>query len=144
MTETSTKLTRRHKLLLASLATVSLSLGAAGVVSAQNSPTPDKPAPASEEVDGVDCADGINAATGADCDGGPSANAANDPTEADTGTESEADKPESSGASDEVDGVDCEDGIDAATGADCDGGPSANAQNGADDTTEAATETAGK
>jgi len=29
---------------------------------------------AAEEVDGVDCENGIDAATGAECDGGPSAN----------------------------------------------------------------------
>jgi len=76
MSEAPTKFTRRHKLLLASLATVSLSLGAAGIVSAgQNpaSPTGGN-APASEEVDGVDCENGIDAATGAECDGGPAAN----------------------------------------------------------------------
>jgi len=87
MSEAPTKFTRRHKLLLASLATVSLSLGAAGIVSAgQNpaSPTGGN-APASEEVDGVDCENGIDAATGAECDGGPAANpqdGADDATEA--------------------------------------------------------------
>ena len=69
MSEAPTKFTRRHKLLLASLATVSLSLGAAGIVSAGGGN-----APASEEVDGVDCENGIDAATGAECDGGPAAN----------------------------------------------------------------------
>ena len=76
MSEAPTKFTRRHKLLMASLATVTLSLGAAGVVSAAQSPassTGDN-APVSEEVDGVDCENGIDAATGAECDGGPSAN----------------------------------------------------------------------
>jgi len=34
---------------------------------------------ATEEVDGVDCENGIDAATGAECDGEPAANAANDP-----------------------------------------------------------------
>lgn len=72
MSKTPTKFTRRHKLLLASLATVSLSLGATGVVYAQS------PAPASsgatEEVDGVDCENGLDAVTGAECDGGPAAN----------------------------------------------------------------------
>ncbi len=76
MSKSLTKLTRRQKLLLASLATVSLSLGAAGAVSAaQNPPAPPGGSdPSSEEVDGVDCQDGIDAATGAECDGGPSAN----------------------------------------------------------------------
>ncbi len=87
MSEAPTKLTRRHKLLLASLATVSLSLGASGVVSAaQNPPSPPGVnAPASEEIAGVDCADGLDAATGAECDGGPAANpqdGADDATEA--------------------------------------------------------------
>ena len=87
MSEAPTKFTRRHKLLLASLATVSLSLGAAGVVSAAQNPAPPTgvSAPASEEVSGVDCADGIIAATGAECDGGPAANpqdGADDATEA--------------------------------------------------------------
>lgn len=141
MSESLTKLTRRHKLFLASLATVSLSLGAAGVVSAaQNPPASPGSDPSSEEVDGVDCQDGIDSATGAECDGGPSANAANDPAEGDTGQESEADEAERSDAAEEVDGVDCENGIDAATGADCDGGPSANPQDGADDGAEAAGE----
>ncbi len=136
MPDSPTRLTRRHKLFLASLATVSLSLGAAGIVSAaQNPPGPSSGStPASEEVDGVDCQDGIDAATGTECDGGPSANAVDDPAEGDTRQESEADE--------EVDGVDCENGIDAATGAECDGGPSANPQDGADDTAEAANEPA--
>jgi hypothetical protein len=138
-----TKLTRRHKLFLASLATVSLSLGAAGIVSAaQNPPGPSSGSTLAEEVDGVDCQDGIDAATGAECDGGPSANAADDPAEGDTGQESEADEAETADAAEEVDGVDCENGIDAATGAECDGGPSANPQDGADDTAEAANEPA--
>ena len=148
MSEETTRLTRRNKVMLASLAIVSLSLGTAGIVSAQNTPTSGKTAPAGEEVDGVDCENGIAPATGAECDGGPSANAANDPAEADSGTESEADEteadePESSDAAEEVDGVDCENGIDAATGAECDGGPSANPQDGADDAKEAS-EAAGK
>ncbi len=133
MSEAPTKFTRRHKLLLASLATVSLSLGAAGVVSATQNPASSSGgnAPASEEVPGVDCVDGLDAATGAECDGGPA--------EADTeGTE--AGESETSDAAEEIDGVDCENGIDAATGAECDGGPAANPQDGADDATEAANE----
>lgn len=74
MSEETTRLTRRNKVMLASLAIVSLSLGTAGIVSAQNTPTSGKTAPAGEEVDGVDCENGIDAATGAECDGGPSAN----------------------------------------------------------------------
>ena len=83
MSEAPTKFTRRHKLLLASLATVSLSLGAAGIVSAANDPAEadtegseaeENDAEENEEVDGVDCENGIDAATGAECDGGPSAN----------------------------------------------------------------------
>ncbi|MEO7572844.1 MAG: hypothetical protein ABIX10_10440 [Acidimicrobiales bacterium] len=163
MSEAPTKFTRRHKLLLASLATVSLSLGAAGVVSATQNPASSTGGnePASEEVPGVDCVDGLDAATGAECDGGPAANAANDPAEADTeGTEAEesetsdaaeeidegdtegteAEESETSDAAEEIDGVDCENGIDAATGAECDGGPAANPQDGADDATEAANE----
>ncbi len=141
MSEAPTKFTRRHKLLLASLATVSLSLGAAGIVSAAQNPASSTGgnAPASEVVSGVDCVDGLDAATGAECDGGPAANAANDLAEADTeGTEAE--ESETSDAAEEVDGVDCENGIDAATGAECDGGPAANPQDGADDATEAANE----
>jgi hypothetical protein len=149
MSEGPTKFARRHKLLLASLATVSLSLGAASIVSAGQNPAPPTggTAPASEEAPGVDCTDGLDA-TGAECDGGPAANAAVDPAEGDTGTETEADEskteadePESSDASEEVDGVDCENGVDAATGADCDGGPGANAQDGADDATETGSQT---
>lgn len=143
MPDTSTKLTRRHKLFLASLATVSLSLGAAGVVSAaqnQSTPTSSVTTPA-QEADGVDCQNGIDP-SGAQCDGGPSANAANDPAEGDTGTETEA--AEGAASSDEVNGVDCENGIDATTGAECDGGPSANPQDGADDATETSTESVSK
>ena len=90
MPETAMKFTRAHKLLLASLATISLSLGAAGVVSAAQSPDPSNDEPAAEEVDGVDCEDGIDAATGAECDGGPSANRDNDPNEADSEEADEA------------------------------------------------------
>jgi len=95
MSEAPTKFTRRHKLLLASLATVSLSLGAAGIVSAANDPAEadtegteaeeSESSDAAEEVDGVDCENGIDAATGAECDGGPAANpqdGADDATEA--------------------------------------------------------------
>ena len=132
MSDTPTKFTSRHKLFLASLATISLSLGAAGIVSAaQNPDSGGGNAPASEEVPGVDCVEGIDAATGAECDGGPSASAANDPAEENDAEENE-----------EVDGVDCENGIDAATGADCDGGPSANPQDGADDAAEESSEAA--
>ncbi|MEO5842957.1 MAG: hypothetical protein ABIQ73_26600 [Acidimicrobiales bacterium] len=76
MSEASAKFTRRHKLLLASLATVSLSLGAAGVVSAsQNQSAPTGGNPSSEEVDGVNCEDGlVDGVAGAECDGGPAAN----------------------------------------------------------------------
>jgi len=138
MSNISTKLTRRHKLFLASLATVSLSLGAAGVVSAsQSQSAPASSTTVDDEVNGIDCQDGLDAA-GAECDGGPSANAAIDPAEGDTGTETEAAESETS--ADEVDGVDCENGIDAATGAECDGGPSANPQDGADDATETSSE----
>jgi hypothetical protein len=141
----STKFTRRHKLLLASLATVSLSLGGASLVSAAQSPPATNDSPVGEEVDGVDCVDGIDAATGAECDGGPTANPINDPNEADTeeGTEAEeADEADDADEVDEVDGVDCEDGIDAATGAECDGGPAAKTdddptESDAEDSTEA-------
>lgn len=134
MSEAPTKFTRRHKLFLASLATVSLSLGAAGIVSAAQNPSSSSGgnAPASVEVPGVDCADGLIAGTTIECDGGPTANAANDPAEADNGTE-KADKED---ASDEVGGVDCENGIIAGTTTECDGGPSANPQDGADDAAE--------
>ena len=129
MPETPTTFARRHKLLLATLATMSLSLGAASVVSAAQSPptTNHSTTVASEDVSGVDCVDGLDAATGSQCDGGPSANAANDPTET---NQIEVAPPESSDAAHELDGVDCENGIDKSTGAECDGGPSANADNG--------------
>jgi len=138
MSEAPTKFTRRHKLFLASLATVSMSLGVAGIVSAAQNPSSSGGgnAPASEEVPGVDCVDGLDA----ECDGGPAANAANDPAEADTeGSEAEENDAEEN---EEVDGVDCENGIDAATGAECDGGPSANPQDENDDAAEESSEAA--
>jgi len=168
MSEAPTKFARRHKLVLASLATVVLSLGTAGVVSAAAS------APTSEEVAGVDCVDGIDAATGAECDGGRAANpqdGAEEGTEAADGVQSKiAGNPskiatiatmiagrrqsaagateqgtDAAGESedpgdDEAGGVDCENGIDAATGAECDGGPAANPQDGADDGSEESSE----
>ena len=121
MSEAPTKLTRLHKLLLASLATVTLSLGAVGVVSAAQSPATTSDTPAvSDEADGLECENGLDAATGAPCTD-------DDAVEGDNGEADEAD----GGA--EVDGVDCVDGIDAATGAECDGGPAANHTDGADD-----------
>ena len=104
MSEVPAKFTRRHKLLLASLATVSLSLGAAGIVSAsqnQSDPTGDDPSSEEvegtesevDEVDGVNCEDGlIDGVAGAECDGGPAANpqdGADDATEEGTETAGE-------------------------------------------------------
>lgn len=118
MSEAPTKFTRRHKLLLASLATVSLSLGAAGIVSAQGTSSPTGgPATTAEapEAPGVETPD------------------ANEPPEApDANEATDAAETEASDTSEEVNGVDCENGLDKATGAECDGGPSANPQDGAD------------
>jgi hypothetical protein len=117
MSESQTKLTRRHKLLLASLATVTLSLGAAGVVSAAQSPTAQNPtAPTSAPA--------------------PSSTSAPTSTTKPAAAEPAGEEP----AGTEVDGVDCQNGIDPATGAQCDGGPSANPQDGADEATEPAGE----
>ena len=132
----------RRAILLGSAA-VGLTLGAAGVASAVtgSGPAPaHAPAPATphNEVNGVDCADGIIVATGAQCDGGPAANQANDATEP-KGKEDKANGKEDTAKSpeaDEVSGVDCQDGIIVATGAQCDGGPAANPTDGAADGAE--------
>jgi len=80
---------RNRRLLLTSMADIGLMLGAAGIASATTSANPVQPpvvtpsvtAPAvteapdaNDEVDGVDCEDGINTKTGFKCDGGPAAN----------------------------------------------------------------------
>jgi hypothetical protein len=124
MSDVATKFTKRHKLMLASLATVSLSLGAVGIVSAaQSAPSPTGGTPTeATEAPGTETPDANEPADTPD---------ANEPAEA----ESEKD-----GAG-EVDGVECENGIDKATGAECDGGPGANPQDGADDATEAGSAT---
>jgi len=70
MNETTTPFWKRHKLLLATLAASALTFGTVGMAWA-----------ADEEVDGVDCVDGIDAATGAECDGGPAANPTDDGAE---------------------------------------------------------------
>jgi hypothetical protein len=121
MTEAPTKFTRRHKLLLASLATVSLSLGAAGIVSAQSTTSPPSSGPTAEsqEAPGAETPD------------------ANEPPEAPDNEAADADENEAADTADEVDGVDCEDGIVKGTGAECDGGPSANPQDGPDDSSDA-------
>jgi len=75
--ETSAPFRKRHKLLIATVAAAALSFGAAGMAWATDDPPP-APAGADEEVDGVDCVDGIDAATGAECDGGPAANPTDD------------------------------------------------------------------
>jgi hypothetical protein len=121
MTEAPTKFTRRHKLLLASLATISLSLGAAGIVSAQSTTSPPSSGPTAEapEAPGAETPD------------------ANEPPEAADNEADEANETEAADTAEEVDGVDCENGIVKGTGAECDGGPSANPQDGPDDASEA-------
>ena len=125
MSETPTKFTRRHRLFLAALATVSLSLGAAGIASAQgpsSSTAGNGPAAAATKAPAVEAPNTKEA---------PEAPDANEATE--------APKAEASDTAGEVNGVDCENGIDKATGAECDGGPSANPQGGADDAAETVT-----
>ena len=79
---------------LAGLALIAMVGGGVGIASASGATTAgsvQQEAPA-EEVDGVDCEDGIIVATGAACDGGPAANpqdGADDATEAGEGTEAE-------------------------------------------------------
>ncbi len=128
MSEAPTKFTRRHKLFLASLATVSLSLGAAGIVSAQSTSSPtggSAPPTEAHEAPEVEAPD------------------ASEPAEAPGANEAtEAPETEASDTAQEVNGVDCENGIDKATGAECDGGPSANPQDGADDAAENGSKTA--
>ena len=87
ITKSPTDVTRSHKLLITGLAAVGISLGATGASFAMSGST-STPQPArthtvaaTDEVNGVNCENGIVVATGAQCDGGPAANAANDPNE---------------------------------------------------------------
>ena len=101
------KISGRHAA-VAALALLGMVGGGVGIASAsgattagsvqQEAPDPGGAAAESEssnpaeEVDGVDCENGIDSSTGEECDGGPAANpqdGADDATEAGEGTEAE-------------------------------------------------------
>ena len=87
------KINGRHAA-VAALALIGMVGGGVGIASASGATTAgsvQQEAPA-EEVDGVDCENGIDSSTGEECDGGPAANpqdGADDATEAGEGTEAE-------------------------------------------------------